>query len=265
MTKTFKIFSIISFIAMAIVLTFVGVWALTDLDFAVGGDITYTAPTPKINLQQDDNGFYVTMGTYNNAPVVWRLVGLDGEHFDGTTAPISGTGTFILETAECSAITCALDADSNEYINCDIRAYLNGEYVNALNLGNSAVFKSIKARSAQSLYENMGWNYNIGTDSSMSSYEIYSLSTSSKENDKLWLLSVYEVYTLLGKQTLTNNNVPAMAGALAGNYSWSAWYWLRTPYPNDLAKSFRIAYNGAWGGGIVSAAGAIRPAFNLEF
>ncbi len=47
MTKTFKIFSIISFIAMAIVLTFVGVWAITDLDFAVGGDITYTAPEPE--------------------------------------------------------------------------------------------------------------------------------------------------------------------------------------------------------------------------
>lgn len=47
MTKTFKILSTISFIAMAIVLTFVGVWAITDLDFAVGGDITYTAPVPE--------------------------------------------------------------------------------------------------------------------------------------------------------------------------------------------------------------------------
>ncbi|MBO5022207.1 MAG: leucine-rich repeat domain-containing protein [Clostridia bacterium] len=47
MTKTFKILSTISFIAMAIVLTFVGVWALTDLDFTVGGDITYTAPEPE--------------------------------------------------------------------------------------------------------------------------------------------------------------------------------------------------------------------------
>ncbi len=47
MTKTFKILSTISFIVMAIVLTFVGVWALTDLDFTVGGDITYTAPEPE--------------------------------------------------------------------------------------------------------------------------------------------------------------------------------------------------------------------------
>ncbi len=46
MTTKFKIFSAISFIALAIVLTFVGVWALTDLDFVVGGNITYTAPEP---------------------------------------------------------------------------------------------------------------------------------------------------------------------------------------------------------------------------
>ncbi len=48
MTKTFKILSAISFIALAIVLTFVGVWALTDLDFTVGGNITYTAPEPEV-------------------------------------------------------------------------------------------------------------------------------------------------------------------------------------------------------------------------
>ncbi len=44
MTKTFKILSAISFIALALALTFVGVWALTDLDFTVGGDITYKVP-----------------------------------------------------------------------------------------------------------------------------------------------------------------------------------------------------------------------------
>ncbi len=44
MTTKFKILSAISFIALAIALTFVGVWAMTDLDFSVGGNITYTAP-----------------------------------------------------------------------------------------------------------------------------------------------------------------------------------------------------------------------------
>jgi hypothetical protein len=57
MTKTIKIFTAISFIAMAIVLTFVGVWALTDLDFTVGGDITYTAPVdePALTFSYNDS------------------------------------------------------------------------------------------------------------------------------------------------------------------------------------------------------------------
>ncbi len=45
MSLKFKLLSTISFICLAIVLTFVGVYALTDLNFSVGGDITYTAPT----------------------------------------------------------------------------------------------------------------------------------------------------------------------------------------------------------------------------
>ncbi len=48
MTIKFKILSAISFISLAIVLTFVGVWAVTDLDFSVGGNITYTAPVEEI-------------------------------------------------------------------------------------------------------------------------------------------------------------------------------------------------------------------------
>ena len=42
-----KILSLASLIALSIVLTLVGIWAVADLDFAVGGDITYTAPAPE--------------------------------------------------------------------------------------------------------------------------------------------------------------------------------------------------------------------------
>ena len=56
MPKTFKIFTAISFTVMAIVLTFVGVWALTDLDFSVGGDITYTAPKT-----EETKGYTITL------------------------------------------------------------------------------------------------------------------------------------------------------------------------------------------------------------
>lgn len=54
-----KILSTISIFALAIVLTFVGVWALTDLDFTVGGNITYTAPVVEITAK--DESEYPTM------------------------------------------------------------------------------------------------------------------------------------------------------------------------------------------------------------
>ncbi|MBO5022269.1 MAG: hypothetical protein J6C53_02185, partial [Clostridia bacterium] len=162
MTKTFKILSTISFIAMAIVLTFVGVWALTDLDFTVGGDITYTAPKPTINLQQDPSGyFYVEMGTYNEEAVRWRLVGVDGAKFTGSSAPASGTtGTFILETLiDRNALGYVFDETnySNEYATSDIRTYLNGEYKTFLNLTDDATYNAITAREISDLYTDMAW------------------------------------------------------------------------------------------------------------
>lgn len=51
MSITGKILSSISFIALAIVLTLVGVWAVSNLDFDVTGDITYTAPEPETVTQ----------------------------------------------------------------------------------------------------------------------------------------------------------------------------------------------------------------------
>ncbi len=49
-----RILSIVSIMALAIILTFVGVWAVADLDFAVGGDITYTAPEPEPAVPVED-------------------------------------------------------------------------------------------------------------------------------------------------------------------------------------------------------------------
>lgn len=39
MTKALKIISIISFVMLATIMSVVGVWALSTLDFMVGGDI----------------------------------------------------------------------------------------------------------------------------------------------------------------------------------------------------------------------------------
>ncbi len=48
-----KFLSIASILALAIVLTLVGVWAVADLDFIVGGNITYTAPEPEVEETND--------------------------------------------------------------------------------------------------------------------------------------------------------------------------------------------------------------------
>ncbi len=74
MTKTFKILTAISFIALVLALTFVGVWALTDLDFAVGGDITYTAPVaPSVDAEDVS---YLTF-TYDDTTLTASVIGFD--------------------------------------------------------------------------------------------------------------------------------------------------------------------------------------------
>ncbi len=267
MTKTIKILSTISFIAMAIVLTFVGVWALADLDFTVGGDITYTAPEPQINLQQDGNGFYVTMGTYNNAPVVWRLVGMDGNRFTGTTAPTNGIGTFVLETYV--AQRKEFDADSSDYATSDIRTYLNGDYKTLLNLANDTTYKAITPRSMTSLYTDIGWNYYRG-NSNYAENEVYSITTTNTESDKLWLMSIAEVYSMVGGGEITNGTISDDWSSVMANIDWSSeesadMFWLRSP---DATASFRVYYvesDGDFLGRPYGTLMSIRPAFNLEF
>ncbi len=82
MTTKFKILSAISFISLAIVLTFVGVWALTDLDFSVGGNITYTAPVPEV---EDASAYSYLTFSYNTSAQTASVTGFDStaEGFDG--------------------------------------------------------------------------------------------------------------------------------------------------------------------------------------
>ena len=276
MTKTFKILTTISFIAMAIVLTFVGVWALTDLDFTVGGDITYTAPEPQINLQQDPSGyFYVEMGTYNNSAVRWKLVGVDGAKFTGSSAPASGTtGTFILETLiDCNALNYVFDETnySNEYATSDIRTYLNGDYKTFLNLTDDATYNEITERSVADMYTDIGWDVASGYNSSYAKNAVYSITTSNTESDKLWLMSVAEVYTLLGGGTITDGNLSNDWSSVMALTDWDAdnssddYYWLRSPRPVGFGDAFFVNYNGGCSYNCVDFTRAVRPAFNLEF
>ncbi len=271
MTKTFKILTTISFIAMAIVLTFVGVWALTDLDFTVGGDITYTAPKPTINLQQDANGFYVTMGTYNNSPVVWRLVGIKESgankttKFTGTTKPTSGTGTFILETYATEEKE--FDESSNDYATSDIRAYLNGDYITTLNLANDATYNAIAERSVVDMYTDIGWNYD-GYNSGYTKNAVYSITTTNTESDKLWLMSVGEVYVLLGGGTIGSDGIISddWSNYLDYLYYEGMSYYFRSPSPRWSNRAFYFD-TADWEltACVVNYRYSVRPAFNLEF
>ncbi len=205
---------------------------------------------PKQILKQDENGFYVTMGTYNNSPVVWRLVGLDGEKFTGTTAPTSGICTFILENN--LDISHVFDSDSKEYATSEIRGYLKEDYLNLLNLASDPVYNLIDARSISDLYINA--DYNSGD---MAADRVLPDGTSGE--DRLWLMSIYEVCVLLGGKTNGNNGV----GMSIADASWHIDYHLRT-YIDGAGVTAIVNSTGkiAWGYHLASK--GVRPAFNLN-
>ena len=270
----FKFFTTISFVCLAIMLTLVGIWAVTDLDFAVGGDITYTAPKPQINLQQDSKGFYVEMGTYNN-PVVWRLVGLNGAKFTDTTAPTSGTCTFILETYVVKYKEFEETGTYNDYSTSTVRDYLNGDYITELNLTNDATYNAITAREITDLHTDIGWALgNVGggqqyaPPAGTTQYATYDTTPKSTEGaDKLWLMSVKEIYTMVGGGELNaDGTIPSSWSTYYDNLIWNeGHYWLRSPNPHNSNGAFGVDLDGVWNNDFVGSTYAVRPAFNIVF
>ena len=253
MTTKFKILSIISFIALAVVLTFVGVWAVTDLNFMVGGDITYTAP------EQAGDPPYITMGSYNGQDVQWKLIGVDGNHFAGGDMPTSGMGTFILETNLGITKQYYDDSDYYDYYESELRAYLLGDFVSTLSLTNNTIYKNITKRTIKDLYTDMDWAYWGG--------EVTSISTSVNASDSLWLLSAKEAYTLLGGGTILNNYLPVSyewEENIRNNISWNGIiWWLRGGYALDInvvdTNVSNTIYNvSSWN------EHSLRPAFNID-
>ncbi|MBO5022033.1 MAG: hypothetical protein J6C53_00935 [Clostridia bacterium] len=252
-----------------------------------------TAPEPL--LKRDSKGFYVEMGTYQSNPVKWRLVGVkesgasETTKFTGSTAPSAGSvGTFILETN--TGITQSFNAsEGNNYATSDIRTYLNGDYITALNLANDATYNAITAREITDLHTDIGWAYSSDgtTVPNEGGDDAYAPPTGTKPNatyntsvegatgaDKLWLMSVKEIYTLVGGGALgANGTIPYDWSAYYDNLIWrrnstdeyGVYYWLRSPYPGNSFYAFSVRNNGAWGGHGVALTRAVRPAFNLEF
>jgi hypothetical protein len=287
-TKTFT---------MEIKVTDTNASASVEYDF----DFDLKDSSTKQILKQDDKGFYVTMGTYNNAPVVWRLVGLNGNKFTGTTAPSAGSvGTFILETNLSSYKAFgSIDDDyyngNNDYSTSYIREYLtgnssyaldwegnpddtdNGSFLTDFNISESdAVYSAIVARDMESLYTDIGWasgtikyGQQYSPPAGTTQYATYDTTPKTSAGaDKLWLMSVAEIYTMVGGGTIgADGTIPQNWSTYYDNLIWNEeYYWLRSPDPSDSYGAFAVFDGGAWGIGRVFFTNyAVRPAFNIEF
>ena len=192
-----KIYSILSVFCLACILTLVSVWAVTETKFKVSGNIEYTASQSAFEYDETNGYYYVEMGTYgeSNEPVRWRLVGINGQHFDGTTTPTAGAGrgTFILATLIDTVVAYDNEGKSSDYGTSDARAYLNGDYITDLNLANDELYAKITAREISDLYSDISFDG-----------EIIDVPSGVTGSDKLWLPSLVElalVKTLLSKKS----------------------------------------------------------------
>ncbi len=260
MTKTFKILTTISFIAMAIVLTFVGVWAITDLDFAVGGDITYTAPEPK--------GPIITMGEYQGEAVEWKLIAVDGQKFNEEMRPARGMGTFILKTYVDKGVYFHEEWEMVEYENATIRDYLKNEYLATLNLSNDDLYNKIQARTIQDMCKGSGYD--------MDTCEVYDKTSTSTESDQLWLLSVKEAYEWIGSGVVGTDNIISDWNIYQEDFKWKrnpdnvygdSDYWLRSVHFDSHGETVVqvIAVDGGLGSTNAEEQSLfVRPAFNID-
>ncbi len=228
----------------------------------------------ELKYDADAGYYYVEMGTYSGSAVRWRLVGVkesgasETTKFTGSTAPSAGSvGTFILETYATESKS--FDANNSDYATSDIREYLNGDYKTFLNLTNDATYNAIAERTVADMYTDIGWNHG-GHNSSYAPVEVYSLTTSNTESDKLWLMSVVEVYTLLGGGAISaDGTISATWTSVMAGTNWDAdntsdYYWLRSPYPLNSTTAFYVSNDGDHKYFNIGFPRAVRPAFNLN-
>ena len=236
-----------------------------------------------LNYDATNNYYYVEMGTYNEAPVRWRLVSTDGKtKFNATsTAPIlykGQTGYFILETVRQGAIyDKPYDAsDNNDYSSSDVRNYLTTEstltdgtsFIGDLKIATTDdIYKNILARSISDLSVDAVWS-----EGPISNAE-YSIKSG---NDKIWLPSVKELYTMVGGGTFNGNGFSSqLPQEVYKNLMWYAdisddtsgiCYYLRSPNLNNSALVYAWDFHGPFYSGAYASTGyAFRPMFCLTF
>ena len=222
-----------------------------------------------LNYDATNNYYYVEMGTYNEAPVRWRLVSTDGEtKFNATsTAPTlykGQNGYFILESDV--GINKAFDADGSDYFSSDIRTYINSEtsdatsLIGTLNISTTnTIYQKIFKRTVANLAVDSSWDSSTG--------EIVDSEYSSVTGaDKFWIPSVKEIYTMIGGENVTN---VISQSAKNSDLIWGTgtMYLLRTPTTvNDFSDVYMVLHDGGFMGlGGADCFTGIRPMFCLNF
>ncbi len=243
-----------------------------------------TESTVQLSYNSTGNYYYVNMGTYNSSSLVWRLVSFDGVNPYTPTSATPPTmytqlnsdgaytnAVFLLQTYISSLSMCHdSDYTTNNYCDSEIRAYIKSTGTGTMYANYSmsgTVWNKIQARSINDLHDDIGWNY-YGNDSAYATNAIYDTTpttSSTSKTDKLWLMSVKEVYTLLGGGRVINNTIPTDWSSVMENTAWDYYYWLRSPYPYGSDYAFRVDDGGDWDYDGVGSGYAVRPAFNLNF
>ena len=276
--------------------TFTVTFHLTSTDVSTEATYAYTVTlkdeSEHVELMYDSTNeyWYVEMGNYEGTAVRWRYISSDGiTAYTSTEKPNTQTGSkgwFLQEvgTTVCDFGDYYWDEENqeayanNDYATSAIRQYITGtdcaltwdgqdmtvtgNYLNELGITeNNAVYKKIQAREVSDLYKKINWDANT---------KISDGSTTVTGADKLWLLSVAEMYSLLGGgdvSTITASD--KWSTEIKEKIEWSygdGAFWLRSP---KLDESTQV-YLGWLGEGRSYYVGyynpfSVRPAFILEF
>lgn len=188
--------------------------------------MTVTPEESEVQLSYNSTGnfYYVTMGSYNSTPIDWRLASFDGVHkFNATksTPPtmyesVEGDTAYnnIVFIQETIAMGHVFNVDSsvpdaNDYAGSDMRAYLintsetdtGNSFMADLNISSTnIIYNKIQVKyggktagQEYSLYDDIEWRVE-----DVSQVKDGTPQTEDDNSDHFWLMSIKEMYTLLG-------------------------------------------------------------------
>ncbi len=281
------------------------------VDFAMERMLTDPTESAIQLSYQAQNGkipayYYVNMGKSGTTDLRWRLVSFDGVNaFKATKTtppkmytPITGdsaykNATFILQEGLTLYKEFDVNYTTNNYAASPIRTYLRSTGTGTMYADYSmsgTVWNKISQRTIGDLHNDIGWalSYDGTTVPNEGGEATYAPPTGTKPNgiydttyttstsDKLWLMSVKEIYTLVGGGRVIDNTIPyTWSEEVRENLIWrqnststedyGEYYWLRSPNPGNSDYAFGVDNYGAWSDDYVGYAYAVRPAFNLNF